>query len=173
MKRYLTLIIVALSLLTTNVQEGRAAKNKGVRVLNFCEMVGNWKKYNRRKVRVRAIYVEGAEQASLHDPDCQKGEGLTYVLFADNAKGPLKKIDRLVAKDRRASVILEGIFYGPEPFDYIDPKLPPAMREALKKSHRRYGHMDAFDTMIEVTKVIEVAEVPTRQVEKISDSRQR
>jgi hypothetical protein len=57
-------------------------------------------------------------------------------------------------------VIFEGIFYGPEPFDYIDPKLPTSIREGLEKSHKRYGHMDSFDTMIKVTRVIEAAKAP-------------
>jgi hypothetical protein len=39
------------------------------------------------------------------------------------------------------------------------PKLPAKLREGLEKSHQRYGHLDSFDTMIRVTRVIEAAEV--------------
>jgi hypothetical protein len=59
-------------------------------------------------------------------------------------------------------VQLEGVFFGPEPFKDIDPNLPASVREALEKSHRRYGHMDAFDTMIEVTRVVRAAEIAAR-----------
>jgi hypothetical protein len=97
MKRYLTLITIVLSLLTVNAHAGGAVTKRGKRVLNLCELVGKWKKYNRHKVRVRAVYNLGAEQTSLHDPACQNGKALTYVLFADNAKGLLKKLDRLTA----------------------------------------------------------------------------
>jgi len=56
-------------------------------------------------------------------------------------------------------VIFEGVFYGPEPYKNVDPKLPTWIKERLEKSPRRYGHMDAFETMISVTKVIEATEV--------------
>jgi hypothetical protein len=133
------------------------------KVLSLCELVENWKEYNRQKVRVRAIYAVGAEQEVLYDPACEHGKDLTYVEFRDDVKGPYKKLDRLVSKDRRnrrAWVIFEGVFHGPEPYtDSEIDRTPPSLRERFKRGHRRYGHMDAFDSMIDVTRVIEASEV--------------
>jgi hypothetical protein len=105
---------------------------------------------------VRAIYEVGAEQTWLYDPACRNGEALIDVSFGQHAKGAAKRLDGISAKHPRAWVILEGVFYGPEPFDKIDPKLPASIKERLEKSHKRYGHMDSFDAMIEVTRVVEV-----------------
>jgi hypothetical protein len=127
-------------------------------VLNLCDLVENWKNYHSRKVRVRAIYRLGAG-AWLYDPTCRNGEALTDVSFQEHPKGATKRLEQIAAKDRRVWVILEGTFYGPEPFNNIDPKLPAKLREALEKSHKRYGHMDSFETMISVTRVVEAAEV--------------
>ncbi len=156
------LAVLAVALCASSAGRGEPAANKGMRVLSLCEMVDNWKGYHQEKVRVRAIYVSGAESASLHDPACRNGEGLTHVSFRDDVKGPLKKLDQLVAKDRRrrAWVVLEGVFYGPEPYgDKVDPKLPAPIRERLEKAPRRYGHMDMFETEIQVTRVVQAAKV--------------
>ena len=157
MKRYLALMTVVL-FLSSIAAYGAIAKKKNPRVINLCALVDNWKKYHRHKVRVRAIYEVGAG-TWLYDPTCRNGEALTHVSFRGHAKGTTKRLDRIAAKDRRAWVILEGVFYGPEPFDNIDPKLPPKLREWLEKSHKRYGHMDSFDTMLSVTRVVETTKV--------------
>ena len=135
MKRHLSLMTVVLLLSSLGIH-GRAAAKP--RVLNLCELIGNWKSYNRQKVRVRAIYEVGAEQTWLYDPACRNGEALIDVSFGQHAKGAAKRLDGISAKHPRAWVILEGVFYGPEPFDKIDPKLPASIKERLEKSHKRY-----------------------------------
>ena len=137
MKHQLTSIIVALFLASTApVRVDGSRPKQDLRVLNICELVNNWKNYNRHKVRMRGIYEVGAEQAWLYDPACKNGEALTDVSFEEHVKGATKKLDQIVANDRRAWVTLEGVFYGPEPFDQIDPKLPVSIREKLQKSHK-------------------------------------
>ena len=156
MKRKLCLVLAALSLSVVCLQ-GKVMPKQPSRVVRLCELVNNWKTYNRKKVRVRAIYEVGAEQTWLYDPACRNGEALTDVNFHQHVK--LLRLNQIVAKDRRAWVTLEGVFFGPEPFDRIDPKLPASIRERLEKSHKTYGHMGSFDTMIDVTRVIETVEV--------------
>lgn len=130
-----------------------------MKVVTLCDLVANWKQHNRETVRVRAIFRVGGETQALYDPAC--GDAHTWVDLRDHLKGPYKKLDRIISRDRRAWVIFEGVFYGPEPFgkDEIDPRLPAKIREWIEKSHRRYGHMSAFDTMIEVTRVVEASRV--------------
>ena len=161
MKPHLALLAVALSLSSVGAYGGAAAKDSA-RVLSLCELVDNWKDYNRKTVRVRAIFATGPEMDWLYDPACRNGKGLTDVEFRKNTKGAIKKLDQLISKgrgNRRAWVVLEGVFYGPEPYKNVDPKLPASIRERLEKSARRYGHMDAFETMIEVTRVVQATEV--------------
>jgi hypothetical protein len=157
MKRYLALITVGL-VLSSLAAYGAVTKKEPSGVLNLCDLVENWKKYYGHKVRVRAIYEVGAG-TWLYDPTCRNGEALTFVSIQTRAKGATKRLDQIAAKDRRVWVILEGVFYGPEPFNNIDAKLPAKLREGLEKSHKRYGHLDSFDTMITVTRVVAAAEV--------------
>jgi hypothetical protein len=158
MKRYLALI--ALVFATSAVTAPRASwlKQKPP-VLSLCELVGNWKKYNRHKVRVRAFYRVREAGTGLYDPACKEGELLTDVDFQNHTRGRIKRLNNILAKNKHAEVILEGIFHGPEPFDHIDPRLPVTIREAMRKSHQRYGHLGGFDTQIEVSRVIKAVEV--------------
>jgi hypothetical protein len=131
---------------------------------SLCELVEHWKDYNRQMVRVRAIYAVGAESEVLYDPACQKGKDIAYVRIRDDVKGPYKKLDRIVSKDRshrRAWVIFEGVFRGPEPYTESElERTPPQIRDQFRRGHRRYGHMDMFDYMLEVTQVVDATGVP-------------
>jgi hypothetical protein len=158
MKRLLILFTVALFLCTV-IAHGGEHKGKSVRAHSLCDLMSNWKKYNRHTVRIRAIYKDTGAQAWLYDPACSNGEGLADVNFQRQTKSTMKKLDQIIAKDGQAWVVLEGVFYGPEPFDYIDPKLPAQIREALEKSHKRYGHLGAYDIKINVLKIINISEV--------------
>ena len=138
---------------------GAHAEAKGSRVLSLCDVVDNWKNYHQQRVRIRAVFAVGPEMGWLYDPACRNGEGLTDVEIRKNAKGAIKRLDHFLLKDKRAWVVLEGVFYGPEVYQNVDPKLPPAIRERLEKSPSRYGHMDSFQSMIDVTGVIEASKV--------------
>jgi hypothetical protein len=136
--------------------QANAAK---ARVLSLCDVVDNWKNYHQQTVRVRAVFAVGPEMGWLYDPACKNGQGLTDVEIRKDAKGAIKKLDQIFLKEKWAWVVLEGVFYGPEVYQNVDPKLPPAIRERLEKSPRRYGHMDTFQSMIDVTRVIEANKV--------------
>ena len=158
MKPHFILSAVSLCLTTLGPYAGTDGK-AAPRVLSLCELVDNWKDHNRREVRVRAIYAVGAEQTVLYDPGCRGGKDLTYVEFRPHTRRATKRLDQLVAKSRRAWVILDGVFYGPELYRNVDPKLPAPIRERLEKSPRRYGHMDSMETMISVTRIVTATEV--------------
>ena len=104
-------------------------------VLNLCDVVDNWKNYHQQRVRIRAVFAVGPEMGWLYDPACQNGKGLTDVELRKDAKSAIKKLDQLLVKEKRAWVVLEGVFYGPEAYQNVDPKLPPAIRERLE-NHR-------------------------------------
>jgi hypothetical protein len=157
MKRNLILLIAVLAVISLSAHAQSKADNG--RVLSLCDVVDNWKNYHEQTVRVRAVFAVGPEMGWLYDPACKNGQGLTDVEIRKDAKGATKKLDQLLVKEKRAWVVLEGVFYGPDVYRNVDPKLPPAIRERLEKSPRRYGHMDAFESMIDVTRVIEASKV--------------
>jgi hypothetical protein len=154
-KFFAVIVILILALITAY---GATSRKHPSRVLKLCDLFENWEKYHGHKVRVRAIYEVGAG-AWLYDPTCRNGEALTYVNILRDAKGARRRLQQIATKDRRVWVILEGEFYGPKPFSNIDPRLPAKLRQGLEKSHKRYGHLDSFDTMITVTRVVDAAEV--------------
>jgi hypothetical protein len=157
MKRNLILLLAVLVVIPLNGQP--PPKSSNARVLSLCDVVDNWKNYHEQTIRVRAVFAVGPEMGWLYDPACKNGQGLTDVEIRKDVKGASKKLDHLLLKEKRARVVLEGVFYGPDAYANADPKLPPAIRERLEKSPRRYGHMDAFQSMIDVTRVIEVERV--------------
>lgn len=154
MKIRAILIVVSLFILASSLVEA-SAQTKARPVLSLCEGVTHWQKYHGRRVRLRAVYEEGAG-AWLYDPACQDGKALTYVKISARATGAVRKLEAIAERDKRAVVIIEGIFYGPAPLDKIDPALPERIRKGLEQSHKRYGHLDSFDTMINITRVIKV-----------------
>jgi hypothetical protein len=126
--------------------------------LNLCVVVRSAADYSRKLVRLRGILAVGAEQAVLYDPECATGIGDAKVAFTPKFKRN-RRLDGLLKKDRRAWVIVEGTFYGPE-LAQIDPKLPQWMKDKLKGTMTRYGHLGSYSNMIEVTKIISAETVP-------------
>jgi hypothetical protein len=145
--------------LLVGVSSARPQKEKNATILTLCDLVGNEAIHDRQTVSVRAFYLVGAEQALLYDPQCRNGEYLTYVDFMKLKDKFPKKLKQLEKTDRRALVIFEGIFYGPETVE-IDPKLPQYLKDKLAGSKRQYGHMNSLETMIEVTRIKQVEKVP-------------
>jgi hypothetical protein len=125
---------------------------------SLCTVTRSAAEYNRKVVRVRGILAVGAEQAVLYDPDCQKAISDAGVAVTPKFKRN-RRLDGLLNRDRRAWVIVEGTFHGPE-LAQIDPKLPQWMKDRLKGIMTRYGHLGSYSTMIEVTKIMRVEAVP-------------
>jgi hypothetical protein len=125
---------------------------------SLCTVVRSAAEYHRKTVRVRGILAVGAEQAVLYDPDC--GKTMSNADVAVNPKFKRnRRLDGLLKRDRRAWVIVEGTFYGPE-LAPIDPKLPQWMKDRLKGTMTRYGHLCSYSTMMEVRTIINVEAVP-------------
>jgi len=130
----------------------------GSATLNLCVVVGSAGDYSRKLVRLRGILAVGAEQTVLYDPECTKGIGDAEVAVTPKFKRT-RRLDGLLKKDRRAWVVVEGTFYGPE-LAQIDPHLPQWMKDKLKGTMTRYGHLGSYSTMIEVTNIISAEVVP-------------
>ena len=70
-----------------------------------------------------------------------------------------ERLRHLEKTDKRALVIFEGTFFGPEPLD-VDPSLPQAIKDKLAGSKRRYGHLGSLESMLRVTRVEQVEKIP-------------
>jgi hypothetical protein len=118
----------------------------------------NPSKYSGRTVRVRAIYGQGAEQSVLYDSACAISNASIAVEFAEHYKGARRRLDRIVARDKRAWVVVDGTFYGPEAAE-VDPKLPDWLKNELQGTPKRYGHLGAFTSMFRILVVVSAAPV--------------
>jgi hypothetical protein len=124
----------------------------------MCAVLRNAADYSQKLVRLRGILAVGAEQTVLYDPECGKGMADAEVAVTPKFK-PNRRLGSLLKKNRRAWVVAEGNFYGPE-LAQIDPKLPQWMQDKLKGTLTRYGHLGSYSTMIEITKIIRAEAVP-------------
>ena len=163
MKTSKTILVGAISIaiFATNSAGDRPEGSPGkLKVLSLCELHTNAEQHHRQKVVVKGIFVVGLEAEVLYDPACPESrKHRTVVEFSPSMKQLPRKLRKLAKRDRRALVVFEGTFFGPEPPE-VDPGLPAPIREKLQAGNRRYGHMEMFDTMIEVTAIKKVEKVP-------------
>jgi hypothetical protein len=88
--------------------------------LAFCNVVTHASTYAGQTVRVTAILEVGYEGRVLYDPACNTQSTWVDVTYPFKRS---RKLNRLLDKDRRALVIVEGVFHAEEPYD-IDPRMP-------------------------------------------------
>ena len=153
MRSFSILFIFVLSLYMASTSRGEVTSSAS-RTSTLCKLVDHWKEFSRKKVRVRALYTAGPEQLWLSDFRCRDGKGLIDISFLNVPQKRIDTLNRIIGEDHCAWVVFEGMFYGPERFRNIDPNLPASIKDRLKKSHRRYGHMDSFDFQIKVTRIV-------------------
>lgn len=130
--------------------------------LTLCDVLSQRQRFHLSQVRVEAILASGYENTWLYHPACQ-GEGLrTAVEFPTSQEGRLQGrsnlLDQALAKDRRAWIVVEGVFHGPQ-LAAVDPKLPLAFRKALEGQLVRYGHLGAYETMVKIARIDKVLRV--------------
>jgi hypothetical protein len=161
--RYLKLVVVAAF---CAVFARPADERAGGKTLTLCELAKHWSDHSGRRVRIRAIYTEAVVQERLYDPACPEAGELAVQWPAQSKVRIGKTVGRLnavVARDarKRAWVVLDGLYRGPEPYkeSEIASNLPPAMREQMRKDHRRYGYMNCCEGIIEVTGVAKIDRV--------------
>jgi hypothetical protein len=135
-----------------------APRSGELQQVGLCTVLMRWQEFSGKTIRLKAFFQEGAEQSALYDPACRNGQLLVAVSPTAHVEGKKRTLRRLLAKTGRARVVLEGVFRGPE-LAPIDPKLPEAIKEKLKGTRLRYGHLASFDMDIQVTRIVEAERV--------------
>jgi hypothetical protein len=152
MKRFLAQLSTILTVSTALM----AQSSRKPPQVDLCTLMIHWQEFNGKVVRVKALFQEGAEQSVLSDLGCP-GEPPIAASPAARVEGKKKRLRQILEKHRRAEVVLERTFRGPEPVR-IDPKLPDEIKVKFQGTTQRYGHLGSFDMMIEITKIIEGSE---------------
>ena len=122
------------------------------RAKSLCSLQQTATEGDRETVVVSGVFGDGLDLGTLEDFACPK-EG-TWVELALRSPQNKEKLRKMLARSRRAFVVLEGEFYGPP---VPDPKLPEAIR---KSYHPGWGHLAAFRTKLVVHTILSVKAAP-------------
>ena len=143
----LLILLAALSL--GHGTNSPSAENDDVPTVSFCELMKDVRKFDGVTVRVTATMFRGAEQSSLLAECVGQGEGDGAAIedFRDcRANSPsslLRRLDRLLKKDRRAKVTMIGTFRGPKQV-VIPDGTSPGWAKNMQRVNSRWGHNDTF-----------------------------
>jgi hypothetical protein len=129
---------------------------------SLCQVLDTWESHHLRQATLRGVFVTAFEASILFDPNCR--ERAVWVEFPTTIEPPVhgdvKRLNRLLSGRKGVLVEFEGVFYGPALNTDIDPRMPAPIRELLERAPRRYGHMDGYDYMIGLRKIVSVNPVP-------------
>ena len=131
----------------------------------YCKLAQQPERYNRRVLRVQAIYRSGGEIMSLYDAHCASRESASWVDYADELRQTtspelLTKMNQLLKQNGRAKITVRLEFYGPKPVA-IPAGTPPALADVMRGTDSRWGHQNQFATRARFLKILAVEPVPT------------
>ncbi|HYX29920.1 MAG TPA: hypothetical protein VE863_15370 [Pyrinomonadaceae bacterium] len=128
--------------------------------MNYCDLTRTSATYDKKQIRVRALYVVGFEAAYLYDPSCTANH--TWIEFSeasDQLTDPhvLREFRRLLKSSRqnkfnlsRVDVVFTGTFDGIKR-PAVDLKLRDG--KTFKLPPIGYGHMDGYDYQLTVRSI--------------------
>lgn len=120
--------------------------------VSLCLLQQSVRQGEHQRVRTSGVFSEGLDLGVLDDAACPEEE--TWVELELRTQKNKEKLQATLDRSRRASVVLEGDFYGP-PFP--DPKLPEKLRENY---HPNWGHLNCCRTKLIVRVIRRVEEAP-------------
>jgi hypothetical protein len=134
------------------------ARAQDERYVSFCEVVPNPERYDQKIIVTSGIYRAGVESSSFADPACEPGDGRDWeTLLAPNTStvgrsSGWRRFERIIDKDRRAFVVVQGVF---DAYQRYEGPLPaePRLQELLRQGNRRFGHLNVARFRIRVTSV--------------------
>jgi len=105
-------------------------------------------------IRLVGVYRIAFENSDLYDPTDENGR--TWITF-DPFYSVVKRCSdaaalRLLNRKNGGTFgfVAMGIFHGPEPPKFVDPKLPASLRERLERTQLGYGHLNGWSNEFQV-----------------------
>jgi len=165
----LTLIILLLAV--SSFTQSSASPPKGeIPTVNYCDLIHNAASYDKKVIRVRALYVVGFEAAYLYDPVCTGESGSddrAWVEYSDSFESSsnpkvAKQFHNLLKSSKsnkyglgRVEVLFVGKFDGVRQTSELKIKDGKTFKFSVG-----YGHMNGYDYQITVDAIEEVKSVP-------------
>jgi starvation-inducible outer membrane lipoprotein len=149
MKLYLSIIVLLLSVVSTNAQTNRPAKSD-IPTITFCDLIQNPDLYDGKEVRFRAKYFVSFEVAAFGDPNCTTKENRTWAEFDGISI-------KASAKPEIYQKVEEQIFccHGGDNYLRETEMLVMGIFDGEKKG---YGHLGEYRFMVTVKNVEEISE---------------
>lgn len=123
---------------------------------SLCDLQRSSKEGERRSVQVDGVYTVGLEMGVLTDNACPSQQ--TWVEFDLRSTANKEMLRSVLDSKRRANVVFDGEFFGPE---HPDPNLPEAIRKSYVPG---WGHLGAFKTklVVHVIRSVKPGEIPRK-----------
>lgn len=163
------LLLLTSSFLGVAQEKPDQTLQREIPTVTYCELLSSPDTYDRKVVRIKALYVFGFEASALEDPQCHS-EKSTWVEFDEtfrrsSKKDVLRKFDEIFYPPRkktkgvierpgpyRAELVVLGQFNGPKPGIPIGPE--------RKRVLRGYGHLGGYDYQFTITCIEQVKPAP-------------
>lgn len=167
----ITLIIFLLAV-SSFAQSPASSPSAEIPTVDYCGLIRNAVSYDKKVIRVRALYVVGFEAAYLYDSACSEesgGDNRAWVEFSDSFE---KSCNPVVAKKFRSLLKssaankyglgrVEVVFVGK--FDGVRQTAELKLKNGkVFKFSVGYGHMNGYDYQITVDSIEEVKSVPKK-----------
>jgi hypothetical protein len=161
-------VMAAIPLVLSVWQVKEEKKNQvasNVETVSLCQLTKNWKEFDRRTVRIAAIYRVGNETSEVYDPDCPTSDHTAWVaLVPYGSPSPTppalnEKLNELLKQNGRARITVVGEFDGPKRVD-IPEGLSPEAAAVFRTGGSRYGHQNHWEFQFIFSKIEMVQLVP-------------
>jgi hypothetical protein len=134
--------------------------------ISLCRLTQDWRKYDHKIVRIKAIYDTGNETSEVYDPACPTSDHTAWVaLLPYGSPSPIspelkEQLNELLKHSSRARITVVGEFDGPKKVD-VSPALSPEAADAQRATNSRYGHRNQWEFQFVFSKVEKVDPVPS------------
>jgi hypothetical protein len=160
----LVLLAVVFAQQAASSEHGKSV-DPHVETVSLCKLAKEWKKYDRRTVRIDAIYQAADETSVVYDTGCPTSDHTAWVaLLPYRSPSPVPSdlkasLDQLLKQDRRARITVVGEFDGPTPLDAG----PGSTSETAPTNHNpssRYGYNNYWEFQFVFSRIEKVGAVP-------------
>jgi len=157
----LRLAFLLTGLTYTGARQVSAQEKSGV--VSLCELTRDWKKYDDKVIRIKAIYRAGAETSEVYDIACPDSDHVAWVppnLAKMAPSNMVDKMSQLLKFSGRAQIVAVGEFDGPKKVE-IPAGTSPGLAATLRAADSRYGHQNGWDFQFVISTIEKVEPVPS------------
>ena len=134
-----------------NIKAQESKSNIQIPNINYCDLIREPLKYDKKVFRIKAVYIVGFEGSVMTDNHCEEANAATWVEFApDIEKSTDAKIwEKFETLTNTTPIVTKS------KFDFPIRRIE-VIWIGLFEANGAYGHMNAFDYQFTIQKIEEV-----------------